>query len=174
MVGADGSDITGITFPVKVGKGVSLKEFTRITDESKVEITVTNRGNTSTTTYTGKDALFESASYSYYVLSEAPACYKEATLGKDGKLTFGKIQGEAKELTATATLSTSSRYGDYQVEVDLDDATVKNMGNVYGVIFSTKEGSDYGMRHLENVWRTTEIAWCSGFTSEVPRLPHLL
>ena len=85
-VNSDGSDITGITFPVKVGKGVSLKEFTRVTDESKVEITVTNRGNTSTTTYTGKDALFESASYSYYVLSEAPACYKEATLNKDGKL----------------------------------------------------------------------------------------
>lgn len=84
-VNADGSDITGITFPVKVGKGVSLKEFTRVTDESKVEITVTNRGQTSTTTYTGKDALFESASYSYYVLSEAPACYKEATLGISGR-----------------------------------------------------------------------------------------
>ena len=171
-VNSDGTDITGITFPVKVGKGVSLKEFTRVTDESKVEITVTNRGNTTTTTYTGKDALFESASYSYYVLSEAPACYKEATLNKDGKLTFGAIEGaEAQELTATATLSTSSRYGDYQVDVDLDDDTVKKLGNVYGVIFSTKERSDYGMRHLENVWRTTEIAWCSGFTSEVHGCP---
>ena len=34
-VNADGSDITGITFPVKVGKGVSLKEFTRVTDEKQ-------------------------------------------------------------------------------------------------------------------------------------------
>ena len=170
-VNSDGSDITGITFPVKVGKGVSLKEFTQVTDESKVEITVTNRGQTSTTTLTGKDTLFESASYSYYVLSETPAYYKEATLDKDGKLTFGKIQGEAKELTATATLSTNTSYGDYQVDVDLDDDTVKNMGNVYGVILSTKEGNDYGMRHLENVWRTTEIAWCTGFTSEVHGCP---
>lgn len=170
-VNADGTDITGITFPVKVGKGVSLKEFTRVTDDNSVEITVTNRGNTSTTTLTGKDVLFESASYSYYVLSEAPAYYKEATLDKDGKLTFGKIQGEAKELTASATLSTSTSYGDYQVDVDLDDDTVKNMGNVYGVIFSTKEGNDYGMRHLENVWRTTEIAWCTGFTTSVHNCP---
>lgn len=170
-VNADGTDITGITFPVKVGKGVSLKEFTRVTDDNSVEITVTNRGNTSTTTLTGKDVLFESASYSYYVLSEAPAYYKEATLDKDGKLTFGKIQGEAKELTASATLSTSTSYGDYQVDVDLDDDTVKNMGNVYGVILSTKEGNDYGMRHLENVWRTTEIAWCTGFTTAVHNCP---
>lgn len=170
-VNADGSDITGITFPVKVGKGVSLKEFTRVTDDNSVEITVTNRGNTSTTTLTGKDVLFESASYSYYVLSEAPAYYKEATMDKDGKLTFGKIQGEAKELTATATLSTNTSYGDYQVDVDLDDDTVKNMGNVYGVILSTKEGNDYGMRHLENVWRTTEIAWCTGFTTSVHNCP---
>ena len=170
-VNADGTDITGITFPVKVGKGVSLKEFARVTDDNSVEITVTNRGQTSTTTLTGKDVLFESASYSYYVLSEAPAYYKEATLDKDGKLTFGKIQGEAKELTASATLSTSTSYGDYQVDVDLDDDTVKNMGNVYGVILSTKEGNDYGMRHLENVWRTTEIAWCTGFTTAVHNCP---
>ncbi len=170
-VNADGTDITGITFPVKIGKGVSLKEFTQVTDDNKVEITVTNRGNTTTTTLTGKDVLFESASYSYYVLSEAPAYYKEATLDKDGKLTFGKLQGEASELTATATLSTSTSYGDYQVNVDMDDDTVKKLGNVYGVILSTKEGNDYGMRHLENVWRTTEIAWCTGFTTSVHNCP---
>ncbi len=171
-VDAKGADITGITFPVKVGKDVSLSEFTRVTDDNSVEITVTNRGNTSTTTLTGKDVLFESASYAYYVLSEAPAYYKEATLDKDGKLTFGAIEGaEAEKLDVTASLSTSTTYGDYQVDVDLDNDTVSKLGNVYGVIFSTKEGNDYGMRHLENVWRTTEIAWCTGFTTSVHNCP---
>ena len=171
-VDAKGTDITGITFPVKVPRGVSLSDYTQITDESKVEITVTNRGTTTPTTYTGKDALFESASYSYYVLSEAPSYYKEASLDKDGKLTFGKIQGaEAQKLDVTAELTTFTGYGDYQVDIDMDDDTKTKLGTVYGVIFSTKEGSDYGMRHLENVWRTTEIAWCTGFTSEVHGCP---
>ena len=171
-VNSDGTDITGITFPVKVASGVSLSEYTRVTDDNSVEITVTNRGQTSTTTLTGKDVLFESASYSYYVLSEAPAYYKEATLDKDGKLTFGAIEGaEAEKLDVTASLSTKTSYGDYQVDVDLDKDTVSKMGNVYGVIFSTKEGNDYGMRHLENVWRTTEIAWCTGFTTSVHNCP---
>ena len=171
-VSADGTDITGITFPVKVGKGVSLKEFTRVTDDNSVEITVTNRGNTSTTTLTGSDALFQSASYSYYVLSEAPAYYKEATLDKDGKLTFSAIQGaEAQKLDVTAELTTFTGYGDYQVDVDMDNDTKTKLGTVYGVILSTKEGDDYGMRHLENVWRTTEIAWCTGFTTAVHNCP---
>ncbi len=171
-VDAKGTDITGITFPVKVPRGVSLSDYTQITDESKVEITVTNRGTTTPTTYTGKDALFESASYSYYVLSEAPSYYKEASLDKDGKLTFGKLQGaEAQKLDVTASITTKTGYGDYQVDVDLDDDTKTKLGTVYGVIFSTKEGSDYGMRHLENVWRTTEIAWCTGFTTSVHNCP---
>lgn len=168
-VDAKGTDITGITFPVKVPRGVSLDAYTQVTDDNKVEITVTNRGQTSTTTLTGKDALFESESYAYYVLSETPSCYKEVTLDKDGKLTFGKLQGaEPQKLDVTASITTKTSYGDYQVDVDADS---EKLGTVYGVIFSTKEGSDYGMRHLENVWRTTEIAWCAGYTTEVHGCP---
>ena len=168
-VDAKGTDITGITFPVKVPRGVSLSDYTQVTDDNSVTITVTNRGKTTTTTLTGKDALFESESYAYYVLSEAPAYYKEAALDKDGKLTFGKLQGaEPQKLDAAATITTKTGYGDYQVDVDADS---EKLGTVYGVILSTKEGNDYGMRHLENVWRTTEIAWCAGFTTEVHGCP---
>lgn len=171
-VDAKGTDITGVTFPVKVAAGVSLDAYTQVTDDNKVEISVTNRGKTSTTTYTGKDALFESESYAYYVLSETPAYYKEVTLDKDGNLTFGAIEGaEAQVLDVTASLTTKTGYGDYQVDVDMDSDTVTKLGTVYGVILSTKEGADYGMRHLENVWRTTEIAWCAGFTTEVHGCP---
>lgn len=53
-VNADGSDITGITFPVKVTEGMDLSKYTKVTDDDSIEITVTNRGKTSTTTYTEK------------------------------------------------------------------------------------------------------------------------
>ena len=95
---ADGSAINGITFPVKV-TGVDLSKFKKVTDSDSVSITVTNRGQTSTQTYTGKDALFENSDYAYYVLSEVPSYYKEATVNADGSLSFGKTVGTAIELT---------------------------------------------------------------------------
>ena len=57
---------------------MDLSKFKQVTDSDSVTISVTNRGQTKETTYTGKDALFENASYSYYVLSEAPSYYKES------------------------------------------------------------------------------------------------
>lgn len=172
-VDASGDEITGVTFPVKVGEGVDLSKYKKITDESSVDITVTNRGQTSTATYTGKDALFESASYSYYTLSETPKYYKEVTLNADGSLSFGKTQGTAQKVSGvTPELTTQTSYGDYQLNLDGLENTISQSGTqVYGVIISTKEGNDYGMRHLENIWRVTELAWCTGFTSAVHNCP---
>lgn len=168
-----GNEITGVTFPVKVGEGVDLSKYKKITDESSVDITVTNRGQTSTATYTGKDALFESASYSYYTLSETPKYYKEVTLNADGSLSFGKTQGTAQKVSGVKPeLTTQTSYGDYQLNLDGLENTISQSGTqVYGVIISTKEGNDYGMRHLENIWRVTELAWCTGFTSAVHNCP---
>ena len=163
-VNSDGSDITGIVYPVKLSDASALEKLTQVTDSSKVDITVSMRGKETTTTYEGKDALFESASYSYYVLSEAPSYYKEATVNEDGTLSFGKVEGtKAKTLSGvTAKFSTSSRYGDYQINLSglPDDITT-----VYGVVVGTKEGSNYGMRHLENIWRISELAWSTGFVT---------
>ena len=163
-VNSDGSDITGIVYPVKLSDASALEKLTQVTDSSKVDITVSMKGKETTTTYEGKDALFESASYSYYVLSEAPSYYKEATVNEDGTLSFGKVEGtEAKTLSGvTAEFSTSSRYGDYQINLSglPDDITT-----VYGVVVGTKEGSNYGMRHLENIWRISELAWSTGFVT---------
>lgn len=172
-VDASGDEITGVTFPVKVGEGVDLSKYKKITDESSVDITVTNRGQTSTATYTGKDALFESASYSYYTLSETPKYYKEVTLNADGSLSFGKTQGTAQKVSGvTPELTTQTSYGDYQLNLDGLENTISQSGTqVYGVIISTKEGNDYGMRHLENIWRVTELAWCTGFTTAVHNCP---
>lgn len=166
-VSRDGSDITGVTFPVKVGEGVDLSGYTRVTDESSVEITVTNRGQTSTVTYSGKDALFENESYAYYVLSEEPAFYKEAVAeGNDGTLSFGAVVGEPELVDgADAELSTESGYGDYQLSVSGFTIDL-NSDQVYGVVLSTRDGSDYGLRHVQNIWRGTELAWSTGFTKE--------
>jgi uncharacterized protein with FMN-binding domain len=165
-VSSDGTDISGITFPVKVSSLDDLKKLDQITDSSSVTISVTNRGTTSETTYTGKEALFEAADYSYYVLSDTPSCYKELTVGSDGSLSFGKIVGETTKVSATATITTDTSYGDYQVDVE----GLPTINTVYGVVLSTDE-ADYGLRHLENVWRTTELAWCTGFTTSVHNSP---
>lgn len=172
-VDASGDEITGVTFPVKVPAGTDLSKYTQITDDSKVSITVTNRGQESTTDYTGKDALFESASYSYYTLSEKPSYYKKLTVNEDGTFSFGATQGTATAITegVAAELLTKSRYGDYQLNLDGLTDTIPSGTAIYGVIVSTKEGSDYGMRHLENIWRVSELAWATGFTSAVHNCP---
>jgi len=164
-VNSDGSDITGVTFPVKISDASSLEKYTQITDESKVDITTQSKAGEATTTYTGKDALFESASYSYYVLSEAPSYYKEATVNSDGSLSFGEIKGAKVQTLSDATtkFSTSSRYGDYQLNISGLPSEIKT---VYGVVISTEEGSKYGLRHLENIWKNKELAWSTGFVTQ--------
>ena len=167
-VNSGGTDITGITYPVKASDMSVLEGLTQVTDDSKVSIEVTNRGKTTTTDYTGRDALFESASYSYYILSEEPADYKELTKDENG-FTFGAVQGGAQKLTdASAALSTTSKYGDYQINVTGIPETVST---VYAVVLNTQEGASYGLRHLENIWRVSELAFCTGFTTEVHGSP---
>ena len=63
-VNSDGSDITGVTFPVKVSDISVLKDKKQIKDNDSVSITTAIKGKETTTEYKGKDALFESDSYS--------------------------------------------------------------------------------------------------------------
>ena len=165
-VNSDGSDITGVTFPVKISDGSVLEKYTQVTDESEVTITTNIKGKENTVTYKGQDALFESASYSYYTLSDTPSYYKEATVNADGSLSFSEVKGtEPTTLTnATTEFSTSSRYGDYQLDITSED--LKNVNTVYGVVVSTKEGSSYGLRHVENIWKKAKLAWSTGFVTE--------
>ena len=168
-VSQGGEDITGIVFPVKVPEGMDLSKFKQVTDSDSVTISITNRGQTNETTYTGKDALFENASYSYYVLSEAPAYYKEATVDAGGNVSFGKVQGTVNKVSGvTGEFKTTSKYGDYQLNLD---GITFDTDEISAVVVSTKEGHDYGMRHLENVWKGHKIAWCTGFTTSVHGCP---
>lgn len=171
---ADGSQIDGITFPVKVTDDMDMSKYTQVTDDDSVDITVTNRGQTSTTTYKGKDALFQNADYAYYKLTEVPSYYKEVSVDKDGNLTFGKTVGNVTTLEGlSAELSTETGYGDYQLDIDglRDKLTELGVTNINGVVLNTKEGSSYGLRHLENIWRMEELAWATGFTEAVHGCP---
>ncbi|MCD8053119.1 MAG: FMN-binding protein [Lachnospiraceae bacterium] len=171
-VSEDGSDITGVTFPVKVPEGTDLSAYTQITDDDSLEITVTNRGTTSTTTYTGYQALYQADSYSYYVLSSVPSYYKELTVNEDGSFSFGAVVGESTTIDGSAELTTDTSYGDYQLDVEgITDYVTAGTDDVYGVVLHTAEGSDYGLRHLENIWRVSELAFCTGFTTAVHNCP---
>lgn len=173
-VNADGSQIDGITFPVKVDKNVDLSKYKQVTDTDSVDITVTIKGQTSTTTYTGKEALFQNEDYAYYNLTEVPSCYKEVSVDGDGNLKFGKTVGDVTPLEGlSAELSTETRYGDYQLDIDglRDKLTEHGATKINGVVINTKEGSSYGLRHLENIWKMKELAWSTGFTESVHGCP---
>ena len=165
---ADGSKIDGITYAVKVTSSVDLSKYKKVSDDDSVSITVTNRGQTTTTTLTGKDTLFENDTYAYYQLKDTPVNYKEASLDKDGNLVFGEVKGQeaTKVEGVTAELSTETSYGDYELDLDGLPEEIKS-DNVNAVVVKTTDGTAYGMRHLENIWRGNEIAWSTGFTSKV-------
>ena len=177
-VNADGSDITGATFAAKVGSdGIDWSKLKRVTDSDSVEITTSIKGKTSTTTYSGRDALFQAPSYSYYVLpeGETPANYKEATVDESGNLKFGAVEGkDAVALSdVTAKFTTNSKYGDYEIDFgNLREQMVAdgNQATVYGAVVNAADEAGniegYGMRALENIWKGKELAWSCGFVTE--------
>ncbi len=173
---AEGEHINGVTFPVKVSDDFydNNNGYTQIKDDSKVDITTNMKGKVSTTTYEGKKALFESADYSYYVLSEVPSYYKTATVvtvGTDKKLSFGAVNGTKTQIASgqvKTKFKTKTKYGDYQLNLDgIKDAMgFEDDDVVYGVIVSTDDNTDYAMRHVENIWKTEELAWSVGIVTD--------
>ena len=168
-----GEHISGITYPVKIKAGTDLSKLTKITDNSKVSITVNMKGKETTTEYKGKDALFESADYSYYELgTTAPAYYKELTVNENGSYSFGKTTATKKTVEGAAIekFKTSSKYGDYQLNLNFDKVADSDQisGNtkVLAAVITTIDGTQYGLRHVENIWKGTEFAWGTGFTTQ--------
>ena len=155
-VNTDGTDITGVIYPVRV-KTSDLSGLTQVTDSSSVSITTTLKGKTSTTEYKGQNALFESASHSYYALSSTPSYYKEATL-TDGKWSFGKATGAASEGTVTiAKFKTSGHHADYEIKIDSDKITKGQ--KVYAVVVTDTDGNSYGLRHVAEIWHAIELGF---------------
>lgn len=103
------------------------------------------------------DALKEK--YGFSELDSKPAAYKEVSLSDDS-LSVSKLVDTNGEETVdgSATVSTNSYYGDYQLKVTGYPENVV----LYGVIVNTKENDHYAMRHLENIWRKGSYAWSAG------------
>lgn len=171
-VNSDGSDITGVTFPVKVSDISVLKDKKQIKDNDSVSITTAIKGKETTTEYKGKDALFESDSYSYYVLSKEPSYYKELTVGEDGSFIFSAIEGKSaapETKQVQAEFKTKSNHGDYQLKFDKTEfKSIINIDTdtVYGAVINTTDGTTYGLCHQENIWKGYELAWSTGYTTE--------
>lgn len=105
------------------------------------------------------------------MLSEIPSYYKIATVGTDKKLSFGAVNGTKTQIASgqvKTKFKTKTKYGDYQLNLDgIKDAMgFEDDDVVYGVIVSTDDNTDYAMRHVENIWRTEELAWSVGIVTE--------
>lgn len=156
-VNTDGSDITGVTYPVRV-KTSDLSGLKQVTDSDSVSITVKNKKDEDETSiYTGKEALFESASYSYYALSDTPSYYKEATL-TNGKWSFGKANGATSEATATiAKFKAPGHHANYEMEIESDK--IAKGKTVYAVVLTTTDGNTYGLHHVTEIWHVTKLGF---------------
>ena len=154
---AGGTDISGIVYPVYVADLKLLDGLKEVKDTDSVTISVTNRGQTTETTFNGKDALFENEDYAYYKLSEAPNVYKTMTRGADGKLVFSAVNAEAKKVAMTTELT----YGGHHTAVTYKvacDALPQQGVTVNGVVI-TANGTQYALRHVYEIWRVTELGW---------------
>ena len=81
---------------------------------------------------------------------------------------------QTKTVAIDATLKTETKYGDY--ELDLDKETFSSLfdtttDKIYGVTVNTTDGTNYGLRHLENIWHGSKLAWGTGYTTEVHGCP---
>lgn len=175
-----GTNLAGVTFPVRITDPSVLQSLKQVKDEDSVTITVTNRGQTSQNTYTGEKALIENDNYAFYVLKDAPSYYKELQVDGEGNITFGAVQGMSQTtVSVSSKFMTETTYGDY--ELDLDDAAFQEAAkggvidpstdNIYGVVVNTTDGTTYGLRHLENIWRGGHLSWGTGFTESVHGCP---
>ena len=64
-------------------------------------------------------------------------------------------------------LNTNSHRATYEMKIsgfDLDTSTNK----VYGVVLTTADGSEYGLHHVTNIWRGTELGFNTDASSARP------
>ncbi|MCD8023608.1 MAG: hypothetical protein LUF30_11775 [Lachnospiraceae bacterium] len=85
-------------------------------------------------------------------------------------VTAPTLETKATVTDATATLSTSSNWGDYLVAIDESStAYLRNTrsdegfavgSNILGIVVTTEEGNSYGLTHMNNIWvQTYEFAF---------------
>lgn len=92
-------------------------------------------------------------------IEEIPATYK--VMDEEGN--FLAVQGTVMKLNdVTASLTTKSNYGDYQLNM----TGLALTGIVYGAVVKTTDGTRYALRHLENIWKNgAQLSWSTGFST---------
>ena len=123
--------------------------------------------------YAGKTGLTVNNDYYTAEYKGTPDYYKVMTVDENGKKSFSKTFGITTALAdANMSFKTTSNYGDYQLNM----SGIPSGITVYGIVVSAADKTvsekkeisfvnnvDYGMRHLENIWRSgSEISWSSG------------
>lgn len=106
--------------------------------------------------------------YNFTAVETIPEAYKIVTI-QGTEVRFSSVQGETAELNVSASISTDTPWGDYQITVDAlnNSEGSSDIGRIYGVILTTQRGDRYALRHLENIWRDS-IAWSNGFVTQEP------
>jgi len=152
------AQILGITYPVYVEDTSVLEGLTEVTDESSATITVAS-GKSSTTEkeVQGKDLLFASGDYAYYVLAEEPANYKTLA-GTAGSFSFSAVKNGAEDTEGmTASLTYGGHYTDIAFTVSAEE--IGDEAVVSAIILGTADGGSYALRHVEDIWRKTSLGW---------------
>ena len=152
-----GAEILGVIYPVFVEDLSALQGMTQVTDADTATITVAaGKSSTITKEVSGKDLLFASGSYAFYILGEEPANYKTLS-GSAGSYSFSSVKNGAQAAQiASADLAYGGHYTDLTLNVEADE--VDDDAVVTGVVL-TADGNDYVLRHVENIWRKTSLGW---------------
>ena len=158
--GSDAARMLGVTYPVLVTDLSVLDGLTLVTDESTATISVTAGKNSLTTKeVTGRDVLFASPSYAYYVLTQVPSSYKVLTAGEDGSFSFGQVQAEAAAETLDADPVVSYTGHHTEIEITLADEIISASDRINAVVVTTDDGKQYVLRHIFHIWRKVDLGW---------------
>lgn len=152
--------IRGAMYPVRVSSMADLEVLKnlgakQVTDADSISYEMNVRGQMTTFTLSGKDALQEAPDYSYYVLYEKPAFYKTLTVA-DGKTSFSAASGrvgKAEGVTGSVTLN--ARHADVEISLSGIEVDAKTVS----AVIATIDGTNYALHHVVNIWRGTEIGW---------------
>lgn len=147
--------IAGAIYPVKAAKSdLEALGGIEITDEAALNYTFSARGKDTEVSLTGADTLIESPNYSYYLLSDVPAAYKELSI-ENGKPVFSEATGTVVSGEATGEVSYTGHHTDIEITLEGVEA---DSAQISGVIVTAEDGTNYAMHQVVNIWRG-ELGW---------------
>ena len=149
--------VRGVTYPVANADTAILEDLTEVKDSDKATITVAAGKNGLTTKEVeGKDLLFASGDYAYYVLNETPSSYKTLSVEEDGSFSFSEATG-AEDAQLDVEVSYTGHHTNLTLYVDDPDHLFS--ATTVSAITVTAGETTYALRHIEDIWKPAEIGW---------------